>query len=334
VNLATLYSLWEARGRLFTLHLDLTWRCPLACVHCYLDSHRDAARNELSTSEWISLLEEARDLGVFSVLFSGGETFVRKDLFAILEAGRAMRFLLRLKTSGVLVGREEARHLAELKPIVVEVTLHGATPETHDAVAGVKGAFERTMAGVRYMHEAGVDVRVVTVAMANTIGETMATIGVCQSLGVPARAYVSLQPTADGRRLDALEASMDEKARVLAALLEDPKAAPRPPKPEEPLCGAARTALYISPSGQIQPCVMWPTVLGNAREGIAKAYESPAARLIRGLSHGDREGCKDCELYGFCGFCAACSVLEHGDPRRPNRTSCGLAAVRRRAGEL
>ena len=64
------------------VHLDVTYRCNERCVHCYLD-HDD--HGEMTTAEIKDTLDQLADAGVFFLTFSGGEVFLRRDFFEILE---------------------------------------------------------------------------------------------------------------------------------------------------------------------------------------------------------------------------------------------------------
>src|SRR6266581_9662442 len=80
-----------------SVQLDLTYRCNEKCVHCYLDHHD---HGEMTTSEIKRLLKEMADAGVFILVLSGGEIFLRKDFFEILEyARRQLTFCVKLKTN-------------------------------------------------------------------------------------------------------------------------------------------------------------------------------------------------------------------------------------------
>ena len=80
----------------FSVQLDLTYRCNEQCVHCYLD-HDD--HGEMTTAEIKHLLTEMAEAGVFILTLSGGEIFMRKDFFEILEYARSLTFCIKLKLS-------------------------------------------------------------------------------------------------------------------------------------------------------------------------------------------------------------------------------------------
>jgi MoaA/NifB/PqqE/SkfB family radical SAM enzyme len=98
--------------------------------------------------------------------FTGGEPFLHPDLVPILEATLELGPATVL-TNGTLfkplvverLARAEAQSLYSLE---FRVSLDGASPESNDAIRG-RGAFERTMGGIRLLLEKGF-LPVVTVA--------------------------------------------------------------------------------------------------------------------------------------------------------------------------
>jgi pyrroloquinoline quinone biosynthesis protein E len=89
------------------LLLELTYRCPLHCVFCYNPTEFAKTGPELSTAQWLRVLEEARALGAVQLGLSGGEPLARDDLEEIVAAAHALGFYSNLITSGV--GLTEAR---------------------------------------------------------------------------------------------------------------------------------------------------------------------------------------------------------------------------------
>jgi MoaA/NifB/PqqE/SkfB family radical SAM enzyme len=94
-----------------SVQLDLTYRCNERCVHCYLD-HDD--HGEMTTTEIKDLLDQLAAAGVFFLILSGGEIFLRKDLFEIVEHARKLLFSVKLKTNAVLIREAKARRIADL----------------------------------------------------------------------------------------------------------------------------------------------------------------------------------------------------------------------------
>ena len=93
------------KHRPVSVHFDLTYRCNERCVHCYLD-HDD--HGELTTAECLNILEELAQAGTLFLTFSGGEIFLRPDLYQILAAARRLHFDISLKSNALLVTPERA----------------------------------------------------------------------------------------------------------------------------------------------------------------------------------------------------------------------------------
>lgn len=316
-------DLYRAQGHLLRLHLDLTLRCPLRCPHCYLAGWKtDGA--EMTTSEVIRVLEEARDLKVLFLLVSGGEPMLRSDFFEVLEAARRMRFCLHVKTTGQYLGRTEARRLARLAPIRVDLSIHGARAETHDRFVGMTGAFERTVAAFEALREAGVRVGIRTNLVASNVAEAREIETRFRVPGVDYRKGVAIFSRRDGTRYD-----RTANARACLDIVKRPKEGMLAPDPKSPICNAAATTLYVAPDGGVYPCSLWPQRLGNGRDsgGLRAALQSAEARLIQRLRNADRVECMLCALRAFCPFCPGESVAEGLSPVAPNRLACDLARL-------
>jgi MoaA/NifB/PqqE/SkfB family radical SAM enzyme len=132
---------WE-ENVLFSVLVELTYRCNLDCFFCYNDL---ALRGEpLSFDEYRRFFAELRDLQVLNLILSGGEPLAHPDFFRLGACARALGFLVRVKSNGHALRGDLARRLRdEVDPYVVEVSVHGATPATHDRQTRVPGSFDR-----------------------------------------------------------------------------------------------------------------------------------------------------------------------------------------------
>jgi len=63
--------------------IAVTNRCNLFCDHCNVSTSLNL-RDELTTEQWISFIRRLAELKVFTLWISGGEPFLREDLFTIL----------------------------------------------------------------------------------------------------------------------------------------------------------------------------------------------------------------------------------------------------------
>ncbi len=145
-----------------SVQLDLTYRCNEQCVHCYLD-HDD--HGEMTTVEIKHLLKEMAEAGVFILTLSGGEIFMRKDFFEILEYARALTFCIKLKTNAVLIREAQAARLRDLGVESIQVSIYSHRPEVHDAITKVPGSLRRSVNAIRFLKSQGLKVIIANVLM-------------------------------------------------------------------------------------------------------------------------------------------------------------------------
>ena len=127
---------------------ELTYRCPLQCLYCSNPIDYAKYQNELTTEDWIRVLQEGRAMGATQLGFSGGEPLVRKDLVELAREARRLGYYSNLITSGI--GMDEAR-IAALKEAGldhIQLSFQANTPELNDYIGGAK-TFERKLAMAR-----------------------------------------------------------------------------------------------------------------------------------------------------------------------------------------
>lgn len=117
--------------------LELTMRCNLNCYMC----HRGKGSKELSTVE---LKEVINNLGdVKKVHLTGGEIFLRKDIFEILDYLEGKE--VSLNTNGTLLSEEQVKRLLKYDNINrVGISIDGIGA-LHDRIRGLSNAFERAV---------------------------------------------------------------------------------------------------------------------------------------------------------------------------------------------
>ena len=136
---------------------NLIRRCNLTCMHCYSISADIDFPGELTTAEVFGVMEDLKRFGVPGLILSGGEPLIRKDIFAIAERSKAMRFYTALSTNGTLIDAPLAERIARTGFDYVGISLDGLE-ETHDRFRRKKGAFARSLAALRMLRDLGVKV--------------------------------------------------------------------------------------------------------------------------------------------------------------------------------
>ena len=136
--------------------LELTRRCNLKCLHCYIDQPK-TYKNELSTAEIKSIISQLAKAGSMSLIFTGGEVFLRDDILELSSFARSLGFDLRIFTNGTLIDGNIAAGLAKIGISGIEISLYGKR-QTHDKITGVTGSFKKAMKAINVFKEHGVRV--------------------------------------------------------------------------------------------------------------------------------------------------------------------------------
>ena len=141
------------------LQVHPTLRCHLSCTHCYASSGPDA-RQELSLADLLRVVDDGADLGYAQLSVSGGEPLLYDGLADLLERGRRRGMVTSLVTNGLLLRTrrwDRVRHLVDILAVSVD-----GDEQEHDLIRGRRGAFARTVAGLRVLQATGTPYAVVT----------------------------------------------------------------------------------------------------------------------------------------------------------------------------
>jgi AdoMet-dependent heme synthase len=317
------------------VQLDLTYRCNERCVHCYLD-HDD--HGEMTTAEIKHLLDEMADAGVFILTLSGGEIFVRRDFFELLEYARKLMFCVKLKTNAVLIREREARRLKELAIESIQISIYSHRAEVHDAVTLLPGSLKRSVDAIRFLKSQGLKVVIANVLMAQNLQDYQGVQALAADLGVESTIDPTITPMMDGNRAplslgvsgSRLQQVFHEQALVgnVEEFCAIPPAAGQDELEAMP-CSAGHTACYISPYGDVYPCVQFPLPTGNVRQKrfIDIWRHSDQMNEVRSIRLKDLSTCSHCTHVSNCTRCPGLAFME-GNMRGPSSQDCEKSFAR------
>jgi radical SAM protein with 4Fe4S-binding SPASM domain len=319
----------------FSAQLDLTYRCNEQCIHCYLD-HDD--HGEMTTAEIKNLLKEMAEAGVFILTFSGGEIFLRKDFFEILECARSLTFCIKLKTNAVLIREAQAARLRDLGVESIQISIYSHRPEVHDAITKVPGSLRRSINAIRFLKSQGLKVIMANVLMTQNMQDYNGVRTLAEELGAEYTLDPTITPMMDGDRsvlaLNAGESALHNLFREEAFVGNAEEFCAPPPPPDENSmaalpCSAGHTACYVSPYGEFYPCVQFPLSCGNVRQQpfIDIWRDSEQLKEVRSIRLRDLSGCSQCAHGSTCTRCPGLAFME-GNMRGPSTADCEKSFAR------
>jgi AdoMet-dependent heme synthase len=336
-------------ARPYVVSWNLTYRCNLACEHCYLDAGGTplvdadgfADRSELDTEACFRVIDE---LAAFApeclTILTGGEPLLRRDILAIVGRASSRGLWVVVGTNGVRVTENVATQLADAGARGLSLSLDALDPDRHDRFRKVRGAWQNTVAGAGILHRTGLPFIVQTTVGSHNLDELEAIADFAYDrLAAKVWNLYFLVPTGRGQfvsditpaQYDAVLASLYRIQRKYERrMLVNAKCAPHYVKTVlEQGDGADQVRTYsggaggcpagthymgIRPNGDVTPCPYLPVFAGTLRETtLAELWTTSTlfGDIRRRAALGGR--CGACELNGRCGGCRARAYGATGD---------------------
>ena len=314
--------------------IELTRRCPLACLHCYLPETRGRAPagKELSAAGWAAVLRQLARAGGMFLVFTGGEPLLRPDLPELCRLAKALNFDVRVFSTGLGLTPALAGELKKAGVSSFEMSFYGR-PAAHDRVTGLKGSFRRSLAAARLLRRAGLRVKLKAPLMNLNSGQAAWLKGLAAREGFGIAFDPVVAPANDGDR-SALKYRLagSRLAAAVGSLAGVPVPVRQEPGAPDFLCGAGRNVCAVGPDGALYPCLQIPVRLGNlAKRSFGDIWKnSPWLKKWRSAGSKDLKGCAGCRDLDFCSRCPGISLLETGDIFAPNAAACAMAAITRK----
>ena len=246
---------------------ELTHRCPLQCPYCANPVELERASAELDTATWLRVLDEAAELGVLQVHFSGGEPTARRDLLELVRHARALDLYINMITSGVTLTRQSLAALREAGLDHIQLSFQDSEISGGDRIGGMAGGHARKLAAGPLIREAGFALTVNFVvhrqnlerlpqmlALGEQLGAGRIEVAHVQYYGWALLNRDALMPTLPQIEIaDGVVAEARERLRgriVIDYVTPDYFAA----RPKACMGGWARQFLNITPIGRALPC--------------------------------------------------------------------------------
>jgi len=275
------YALKRIRGMSIPVFIDIgmTYRCQCDCVHCSAQAFQGNGE-ELATDQIKDVIDQAQQLGVLEVIFSGGEPLLRKDMIELARYAHDTGFITRLNTNGLLLTRECVAELKKARVSQVGVSLDAADPRTHDALRQKKGVYQKAVEGIRYLTEAGIYFQILTYASKERLDSDLAKI---IQLGKRQGAFgvFIFFPIATGRWDSSFDRVLSHVEREKVRQHCDLKHVHLElPTSRTNCCSYDKLVIYVTAQGDVTPCPFVPFPLGNLRDyTLAELWHSYVDQL-------------------------------------------------------
>lgn len=229
-----------------TLCIEVTARCPLACIHC--SAHSSPKRAEFLPAALLS--EQLQTLPrLHEIYLSGGEPFEHPDILPLIRAASRVASRVIAYSSGTLL-RDHPERTPLPEPLLAEArhaglgridfSLYSTEGARHDAVTQTPGSLGLTLESLRNARRAGLPFGVHFVVMKSNAGDLEAVRHLAADLGAARVHVLALAPQG---RASARFDDLTPGPVVLGRLEQPTRLEPEPRAPELVLSSALRPGL-------------------------------------------------------------------------------------------
>ncbi len=300
----------KAKAGLFPLRVmfELTYRCNFRCRHCYVPPVYKK-KPELKTKEVYSILDQLKSLGCLYLGFTGGEPFLRKDIFSILSYARKKGFEVLIYSNGSLIDKKAAGILSDLRINKVDITIPSLDLATFERISGMPGSHHMVFDAIDLLRKNKIPLGFKTSLVNENRLEARDIRRFALSLGAQHRLNDMLFPRLDGDKKPYEYMPQAKGNRVC-----DPrsKKAGRTPRTDHLFfCGAGKTQAAITPAGELKMCLMIDQPRYAIRGlSLAKCWKK-LNDFVLALEKKNLHPCGACDLSDHCSWCPARSWLEN-----------------------
>ncbi len=331
---------------------NMTRRCNLRCMHCYIQSEDKDYSGELTTEEAKEFIDDLAKAEVPVLLFSGGEPLIRKDFYELARYATDKKIRAVVSTNGTLITKEAAKKMKESGIEYVGISLDGG-PETHNKFRGQPNAFEKSIEGIKNAMDEGLRAGVRFTLNQLNYDDLDEVIDIVVREGIPRFCMYHLVYAGRGKEIAELDVTKDQSREVIEKLMKksielhdagvdveilttdnhadgayiyDYVLENEPERADEVMellkmhggCSAGHKFANVDNLGNVHACQFWGhKTLGNVREKpFSEIWNDPDNEFLAMMreKHKHLKGkCGKCKHNTICGGCRIRAEAIHGD---------------------
>lgn len=327
-------SVIDTEYHLKRIQIELTRLCNLSCPYCYSVSG-PSQKTRLTTEKIFEFIDDAYDLGCIWVDFTGGEPLAYKGWDTVLKYANAKGLVCSLHTNGTLLTESNVDKLKNIGIRHIQTSLDSHKAEVHDSSRRMKGAFEKTLRGIKRCQDIGISTKISIVAHTGNKDHYVDAVKYFREV-VGSKVLIDRVIKAGGELSVGVGLSTREYFNLIQPIIRDGVVEAKVCDNfvvndirVEPHCGVAHSFLYITADGEYALC---PTMTSRDdpikfssptmdNYSLKEAWEnSPYVLDYRGLNCRNTSKCptaKDCG-----GGCRSNAYIETGELDSPDFLSC------------
>lgn len=313
---------------------ELTYDCNLNCEFCYNtkgekgvkyikseedDKHKFDKRKEV--------IDEIANIGVSHLAFTGGELFLDSQMLNLLEYAKGRRIPISINTNGTLITKNLAKILKRLRILGVLVTLQGGSAQEHDTQTRVKGSWEKTLLGLKYLKNEGVNITINMTVTKKNFKLVKNVAKVANNFNADFSISRFIPTSKNQKNLELSPPDLNELKHIIEDMDNIKSLTPVPSCTElgreivSGICTAGLCRCCITPDLQVKPCIFSGEVIGNLEDkSLKELWLSDEMKKWRCEDFYHSE-CLSCPSFSECGGGCRVAAQYSKNKRDPLMTS-------------
>lgn len=319
-----------------SVFFEITKKCNLNCIHCY---NPQTKTKELQKENIFDLISEIKKLGALKIRITGGEPFIKNDLFDILKEIYSSMIDFSIFTNGILMEKEHIKELSLLNPEFVAVSIDSVNPEEYKKIR--KTDNKKVLNNLEEMLKQGIRTRA-NIVLFKDINDSYDSIKntliYLKYLGMDKNdiSFDEIVPEGRGIQIpaynlrDKMEA-MKKISRLYEKVFDGELFIKIPESQKRKInsyCGLGESFFYLGSDGSVSLCPMLnfgKYILGNVKQkSLTSIWEnSLLLNYFRKKEYLSSSECKDCKALDACaGGCKAKSLFFNDSINAPDSWMC------------
>ncbi len=214
------------KPQVFEAPLMIVWnttkQCNLKCKHCYASAGPQKKPDEMTLPQKLRVVDKLNTAGVTMIAFSGGEPLISPDFWPLAEYASKKGMYTTIATNGTLLTQRNVKKLQEVGIKYVEVSLDASVPDIHDEFRGMKGAWQRTVQGIKNVVENGsFDTAIATTATKYNLNDIPRMVELARDLKVRKFIVFNFVPTGRGKEIIDNDLTPQDREKLLNYLYDE-----------------------------------------------------------------------------------------------------------------
>ncbi len=324
-SLDGLIETYENKKTIFSVMIELCTVCNWNCEYCYIDTHDNYG---LELYEIKSFLHEVRMIGCFQVTFTGGEIFLRKDIWEIIEYSRQLGFEVLLYTNFSVLDDKDINRLKVLNVALVSCSLFSLNEKINSNFVRFNRSVEIVKRNLLFAKKIGLNVELKVMLMNFNYTSKESIIKFCEENNINLKFdYIIFPKRKQCSEMNEFYLSKDNLKEVVK--LDDLQHNKTFNSKDSYICSSTRTSLFIDSKGDVFPCLNLDINIGNIKKNsLFEIWDNRKLKFIQNLKKSSNK-CLLCNKNKYCQKCIGLSLRENGKIDSCNKINEAIASIRK-----